>query len=134
MQIQDGQRVLDRLVREGVGVTAAAWIKESESGQWYLYLGTPLVSEDGGKRPAYHRVNTVIRAMQKEGFWFDPFQIKVIGPHNPIAKDLAAQRQRRPPRVPTWFSGHQLGELAVEGAWIYPPAPNPEEATGVSKS
>ena len=49
MQFKEGRRLLDRLAREGVPVTAAAWVKESESGDWYLYLATPLVAEDGGE-------------------------------------------------------------------------------------
>jgi hypothetical protein len=36
MQIKEGQRLLGRLAQEGVAVTAAAWVKESESGDWYL--------------------------------------------------------------------------------------------------
>jgi hypothetical protein len=128
IQIQDGQRLIERLNREGVGVIAAAWVKEGDSGQWYLYLVTPLVGEDGAKRPAYRRVNTVVRAMQQEGFWFDSSDIKVIGPHDPIARDLVAQQDRRPARKPTWFRGSRLGERAVETAYIYPPPPNPEEA------
>ena len=43
MQIIEGQTLIDRLTHEGIGVTAAAWVKESESGDWYLYLATPLV-------------------------------------------------------------------------------------------
>src|SRR5262245_19993970 len=85
MQIKEGQRLIDRLAQEGLAVPAAAWVKESDSGDWYLYLATPLVSEGGGKKPAYHRVNTVIREMQKEGFGMDPFAKKVIGPNDPIA-------------------------------------------------
>ena len=92
MQINEGQRLIDRLAQEGIAVTAAAWVKESESGDWYLYLATPLVGEDGATRPAYRRVNTVIREMKKEGFWMDPVEIKVIGPHDPIAKDMVAHR------------------------------------------
>jgi hypothetical protein len=49
MQLKEGQRLIDRLAQEGIAVTAAAWLKESESGDWYLYLATPLVSEGGGK-------------------------------------------------------------------------------------
>jgi hypothetical protein len=62
-QINDGKGFLERLAEEGVPVTAAAWVKESENGRWYLYLATPLVPEDGGKRPAYRRINTVFRQM-----------------------------------------------------------------------
>ena len=120
MQINEGQRLIDRLVQEGVAVTAAAWVKESESGDWYLYLVTPLVSEGGGKRPAYHRINTVIREMHKEGFGMDPYDKKVIGPHDRIAKDMVANRGGRPGGPPTPFRGSRLGDLAVEETYIYP--------------
>jgi hypothetical protein len=131
MQIKEGQRLIDRLAREGVAVTAAAWVKESESGDWYLYLATPLVSEGGGKRPAYHRINTVIREMQKEGFGMDPFEKKVIGPHDPISKAIVANRGGRPGGPPTPFRGSRLGDLAVEEAYIYPQPPTTEEAAGI---
>lgn len=121
MQIKDGQRLLDQLTKEGVAIPAAGWVKENESGQWYFYIATPLVSKDGGKRPAYRRVNNVVREMQKEGFWIDPFEIKVIGPHDLIAKDMLAHRVSRPTRIPTRFEGARLGELAVDEAYIYPP-------------
>ena len=92
VQIKDGQCLLDRLAWEGVAVTAAAWVMESESGDWYLYLATSFVGEDGATRPAYQRVNAVIRKIQKEGFGMDPFEKKVIGPHDPIAKEMLANR------------------------------------------
>jgi hypothetical protein len=133
MQVKDGQRLIDRLAREGVAVTAAAWVKESESGDWYLYIATPLVGPDGAKRPAYRRVNTVTREMQKEGFLIDPFGIKVIGPHDPIAKGMVTYRDRHPTTTPRWFRGGRLGELAVEEALLYPPIASPEEPAGVSK-
>jgi hypothetical protein len=112
-------------------VTAAAWVKESESGDWYLYLATPLVTESGGKRPAYHRVNAVIRELQKEGFGMEPFAKKVIGPHDPLARDLVANRVGWPGGLPTPFRGSRLGNLAVEEAYIYPRPPTPEEAAGM---
>jgi hypothetical protein len=133
MQITDGQRLIDRLIREGVAVTAAGWVKESESGDWYLYLATSLVGEGGGTTPAYRRLIAVIRAMQEEGFWIDPFEIKAIGPHNPIARDMVAHRGRRPAPIPTRFRGARLGELSVEEAFLYPPTANPEEVVGVSE-
>jgi hypothetical protein len=128
MQIKDGQRLIEQLVREGIAVPAACWAKESDSGDWYLYLATPLVGEDGATRLAYRRVNAVIREMQKEGFWVDPFEIKVIGPHEAMATDMAAHRAVRSTKIPTRFGGGRLGEVAVEEALIYPPAANPEAA------
>jgi hypothetical protein len=120
MHIKEGQRLLDRLAENGVPVTAAAWVKETETGDWYLYLATPLVTDDGGKRPAYHRVNEVIRTLLKEGFGMDRFAKKVIGPHDPIAAGLVANRNSRPGGPLTQFRGSRLGDLAVEEAFIYP--------------
>jgi hypothetical protein len=131
VQLKEGRRLIDRLAQEGVVVTAAAWLKESESGDWYLHLATPLVTEGGGKRAAYHRVNEVIRLLHEEGFAMDPFAKKVIGPHDPIARDLAAHRVDRPGLPPTPFRGGRLGDLAVEEAYIYPPPSPGELADGV---
>jgi hypothetical protein len=132
MQIRDGQRLLERLSREGVAATAAAWVNESESGWWFLYLATPLVRKDGATTPAYGRLLEVIGEMEKEGFELDPFEIKVIGPHDPIARDIVAHRGRLGALGSRWFRGARLGELAVEVAYLYPPTASPEEAAGVS--
>jgi hypothetical protein len=131
-QIKDGQQLLERLSREKIPITAAGWVRETDSGDWYLYLATPLVGEDVGRKPAYHRVNTVIRKMQEEGIWID-LDKKVIAPSDAIGKDLLAHRPSRPSNAPTWFRGPKLGDLAVEEAYIYPPIANSEEAAGVNK-
>jgi hypothetical protein len=131
MQIKDGQTLIDRLTHEGVAVTAAAWVKESDSGEWYLYLATPLVSEDGAKRAAYRRINAVLRQMEEEGFGMDRFEKKVIGAHDPIARSMVTHRQARPGGPPTPFRGSRLGELYIDEAFIYPPPPTPEEEAGI---
>jgi hypothetical protein len=120
MHIKEGQRLLDRLAEERVAVTAAAWVNETETGDWYLYLATPLVTDDGGTRQAYRRVNEVIRELEKEGFGMDLIAKKVIGVHDPIAAGLVANRTSRPGGPPTPFRGARLGDLAVEEAFIYP--------------
>jgi hypothetical protein len=119
-QIREGQRLLDRLAQDGVQVTAAAWVKEAESGDWYLYLATPLVPEGGGRRLAYHRVNEVIRELLNEGFAMDPYAKKVVAPDDPIARDIVAHRNGVPGGPPALFRGSRLGDLPVEDAFIYP--------------
>ena len=48
-RIDDGQRLLIELVRDGFDVSAAAWLKTSEEGLWFLYIGSKSVdaSENG---------------------------------------------------------------------------------------
>jgi hypothetical protein len=122
MQVADGKRLIDRLLENGIGVTAAGWLKEAESGQWFLYIVTPLVGEDGATKAAYRRVNTVIRGLRKESFWIDPLEIKLIGPTDSIGRDLHGIPPRTPgPRVSTIpWGGKRLGNLSIEGAYLYP--------------
>jgi hypothetical protein len=124
MQIEDGQRLLARLVEGGVPVTAAAWVKEEESGMWYLYLATPLVGEDTGTLPAYRRVNAVIRALP-EPLGVGPFEIKVVAPSSPIGKALRDLQRRAHGSSPYYYRGTRLGDLSIEGAYVYPPVPAP---------
>jgi hypothetical protein len=42
-QIDDGQRLLDRLGEEGIVVRAACWVKPVEEDRWSLYIATPLM-------------------------------------------------------------------------------------------
>src|SRR4051812_20518812 len=116
MQITDGQHLIERLNRGAVTVTAAAWVLESDGGDWYLYLVPPLVGEDGATRPAYQHVNSVIREMEKEGMEIE-VEKKVIGLDDPIAKDLVAYRDSHPSKKPTWFLGWRLGDLPIEAAF-----------------
>jgi hypothetical protein len=120
-QIKAGQKLVERLNTAEVPVAAAAWIKEAEGEKWYLYLVTSLVGEDGAKKPAYRRITPFISQLQGEGFWIDPFEVKVIGPTHPVAQAiLAVQRQSPGGRLATRYGGASLGGLSVEGAYLYP--------------
>jgi hypothetical protein len=122
MQIEAGQRLIDRLVEEGIPITAAAWIKESESGLWFLYLVTPLASEDTDTRPTYRRVNAVLHQMPQP-FWVEPLEIKVVGPDSGVGKALLGLHQQYAERSPIRYRGAQLGDLSIEGAYVYPAVP-----------
>jgi len=123
-QIADGKRLLDRLVEEGIGVAAACWLKEEESGYWYLYIATPLVNPDGATLEAYRRVNEVIRGMPSL-YWLHPLDIKVIEPQNPIARTVQELHRRYPGASPVPFRESRIGDLNIEGAYVYPPIPAP---------
>jgi hypothetical protein len=125
-QIEEGRKLIDRLIGEGFPVTAAAWVKESESGRWYLYLATPLVPPQGGTREAYRRLNAVRRQMPPP-FWIGPFQVKVVGSGSPLAEAVQELHRRYPGNRLIPFEGPQLGGLSIEGAYVYPPAAAPVE-------
>jgi hypothetical protein len=124
MRIEDGRRLIDRLVGEGIAVKAAGWVKESEGGPWYLYLVTPLVDEERATRPAYRRVNAVIRQIPQP-FWVDPMEIKVVGPDSRVGKAMRDLNRSYPGASPIWHRGGSLGGLSIDGAYVYRSVPAP---------
>jgi hypothetical protein len=119
-QIDDGKRLIARLVEEAIPVTAAFWVKESESGRWYLYIATSLVGRGGAKLPAYARINRVIRQMPPP-FGITSFRVKAVGPSDPIAEAALALQERHPGNRGIHYEGPQLGGKYIEAAYIYPP-------------
>jgi hypothetical protein len=119
VQLEDGRRLLERLARAEIPVVVAAWIKESESGLWYLYLVTPLVVEDDVTRPAYRRVNEVIQEMPQRRM-IGPLEIKVVWPNGAVGTALRELVERYPGTSPFRYGGSRLGDLNIEGAYVYP--------------
>jgi hypothetical protein len=117
--VEDGQRLVGRLRDEGVGVTAAFWAREDENGPWVLYLATALVGEDGATREAYGRVQQAYRQMPQP-FWIQPLQIKVVGPSDPVTKDVLELQRRYPGKRPIRLGETHLGGLSFEEVYIYP--------------
>jgi hypothetical protein len=124
-QFKAGQKLVDRLNAAGIPVTAAAWVKPSNRFKWYLYLVTPLVTEGGATKPAYHQITPVVRELQSEGFWIDPFDVRAFGPTEDTGKAIAELSRRNSPRSVTRYDGTSLGEVNIDGAYIYAVAPAP---------
>ena len=118
--IEDGRRIVDQLPSDGFEVTTAFWLKAAEDGDWYFYIVSP-VAEPERFNGAYGRLHTLIRQMPQP-HWIDPLEVKLIGPSNPIAKDvLAIHRSALGPQDrPMRWNGNQLGNVRVDGAYLYP--------------
>jgi hypothetical protein len=120
MRITEGKRLVDCLVEEGVPVTAACWLRDTEVEQWYLYLVTPLVTKKGATMNAYRRVNAVIRRLP-EPLLLDPFEIKVVAPDSPVGKAVQEFHGRSPRPSPIHYREGRFGDVYIDGAYIYPP-------------
>jgi hypothetical protein len=118
--IDDGRKLVEELPQHGFEVSAAFWLKASEDGKWYFYIVSPVVEAEGLVK-AYRRLHPLVRKMPQP-FWIDPLEIKLIGPTHPIAQDVLAILSRAPgPRVsPIRWGGQKLGNVSVEGAYLYP--------------
>ena len=124
--IDDGRKLVEELPQHGFEVTAAFWLKASEDGKWAFYIVSPVVEAEGLVK-AYRQLHPLVRKMPQP-FWIDPLEIKLIGPTNSIAQDVLAIHRRVPgPRVsPIRWGGTKLGNMSIEGAYLYPlPVPSP---------
>ena len=128
--VDDGRQLLDRLHEEGIPTIMACWVKPVEEDRWSFYIATPLVDERGTGK-AYREVYRLLRSL--ESSWVTDSDINLVGPNDPITRDVLEIRGRFGGRLPIRPRQHQLGNLAVEETYIYP-APLPQEVFSVDYS
>lgn len=117
-RIDDGAKLIEELEKAGIDVTAACWIKTDDDEQWYLYVASPIVDNEGAVA-AYRQVHTIIRQMP-EPFWIDPFEVKLLGASDPIAEAVLKLHEKYPARIATRYKQPTLGGVSIEAAYIYP--------------
>jgi hypothetical protein len=102
---------------------AAFWLKESEDGQWYLYLVSDQIN-DTNFDLAYAEVHRLLG--RGPHLWLELFEVKVRGTDDPIAKAVIALQQKYPGPLATRLRNRMLGGVSVEEVYIYPiPVPAP---------
>lgn len=118
--IDDGQKLVDQRPARGFPITAALWLKSADEGKWQFYIVSSAVDTDGLTK-AYGKLHALIRAMPKP-FWIDPLEVKLISPIDPIAKDVLDIQRRFPGAAasPIRWEGITLGNVSIEGAYLYP--------------
>lgn len=114
---EDGQRLVTELIIAGFDVSVAFWVKTSEEGLWFLYVGSASV-EPSKIGDAYRTVYACLRKIPDSSMGMS--EVKLIQADNPIAKDAIAVRDRQAGRLPVRFQGKRLGNLSIEEAYIYP--------------
>jgi hypothetical protein len=117
-QIDDGQRLLDRLTEEGIVVRAACWVNPVEEDRWSLYIATPAVDEKGATE-AYRQVYRVLRSLGDT--WITSSDVKLVGEKHPVAHEALDLQQRSSGRMLTRPRHPLLGSMPVEEMYVYPP-------------
>ena len=130
-QVDGAERVIAKLPGRGLALAGACWAKTTDYGKWQLYLVAP-AAENADSRPAYQILRAVIQELEAE--WghplerIDPFTVFILAPSEGLAPGLVRQYQQYPNPHAAWYSGSQLGDVSIEGAYIYPAklfAPHP---------
>lgn len=125
--IEDGQKLVDELIRRGFDVSAAAWLRPTFNGKWRFYVVSPTVDADGITQ-AYQRLHKAIYAAPPTATSsIGPLQIRLVGASQPLGHDILASLSMTPPNPgPVRWMGIQLGDLSIDGAYLYPVfAPTP---------
>jgi hypothetical protein len=115
-QIDDVPKLIDQLKRDNFDVKAAFWLYTSEADQWFLYLVSDVVAQQGITE-AY---KAVYKAMKRlTDLWIDPFEVKLVDPGDPVAKAVINFLSKQHARLPARVRRTNLGDVYIENAYIY---------------
>lgn len=116
-RIEVGSRFLAGLVRDGVDVVVAAWVRYAERGWWTFTIAAGRLDPQSAE--AYDIVYP--RLDQNPRLEVGPADLHLLRLADPRVQELAAIRDRYPGgRLPTRYRGAKLGGHAIEEAYIYP--------------
>ncbi|WP_165066602.1 hypothetical protein [Paludisphaera rhizosphaerae] len=98
-------------------VDVAFWLKESDEDPWYLYIASDAITDDN-RRDGYR---SVMRATSEApSVYLDPFQVKVVSAHTPLAEAAAEINRKYPGRIATRVGPAPFGGQYIKAAYIYP--------------
>ncbi|MFI5387421.1 MAG: hypothetical protein ACHQ50_15030, partial [Fimbriimonadales bacterium] len=86
-------------------------------GGWALYIASPqmdVANYDLG----FAEILRLVQEMRTP--YIDPFQVRLIGSEDPLAKSAVETNQKYPGPMPTRFRGKNFGGVSVEEVYIYP--------------
>lgn len=128
-EFADGQQFIEELVQRGEDIRAAGWVKKLDHSTWNLYLAVPGVKKKGAV-DVYVRILPVLRD-RPHPLLLQWSSVTVIDAKDPMAVAMADFERRYPGhRSVLPYRSERLGNVDIEGAYIYPavtpPASPPE--------
>ncbi len=116
---EEGNKIVEYLQQHAFEVSAAFWVKTSSKEVWRLYIVSP-IAESIAWSEAYGQFSSLIVEMDLD--WVDRFTVKLIGPNHPMAKAVLAIHADHVGKKarPIHWSGPMLGNVSIEGAFLYP--------------
>src|SRR5262245_36303970 len=115
-EIEAGVELIQRF-QDSMPVEAAFWLNPAEEGRWALYIVLPKIDVADYDR-GFAEILRLVREMQTP--YIDPFQVRLIGSDDPLAKAAIEVNRKYPGPMPTRFRGKDFGGVPVEEVYIYP--------------
>jgi hypothetical protein len=115
--LEDGRTLIAALVRDGLEIEVAFWVRRSERGSWHLYIASPqFAPEKRGDFPL--KIYNQLRRIPNSSIDFG--QVRLIPDSEPVARAALALRDRSNQRRVARCGEGQLGDLPIEEGYIYP--------------
>lgn len=108
---------LIRRFQDFMPLEAAFWLNPAEEGKRALYFASPRIDGDQYKL-GLGEILRLVREMRTP--YIDPFQIRLIGGDDPLAKAAVEINQEYPGPKPMRVRGKNFGGIQVEEVYIYP--------------
>jgi hypothetical protein len=115
--IDEGQALIDRLVKEDFDVRVAFWAKATEDALWQLFIASQSLSA-GTTSAAYHKAYLALDSIGAVSF--SRSDLNLLSTESPIAQAAMKLRARTAPKVPVRLHGKRLGTLSAHEVYIYP--------------
>ncbi len=116
-QKDDGRKLVEQLARDGIRVAAAFWALERGMTSWRLYVASLLIDERDMKA-AYSLILPSIHKVPSK--WASIAVLELRNSENPMVKAAVEIRDRDPDGRAVLYEGERLGNLRIQGAYIYP--------------
>ena len=117
-EIEDASKLIEHLIREGLKIKAAAWIKREDDFEWQLFLALPGL-KNNGPLEYFKRIIATLQQMPQP-FLIESGDIKLIDVKDPLALAVAEYERKYAGRGLLRYKGDRLGSVYIEGAYIYP--------------
>src|SRR5262245_21860368 len=115
-QIDNGQRLLDRLGEKGFVVRAACWVKPADRDRWSLYIATPSVDEKGTLE-AYRQLTPVLRSLGND--WVTSSDVTLVGEKHPLVPYALEILRRFPHKTPIRSPLPLRSGISLEEVYVY---------------
>lgn len=112
-----GAEFVNRLLQEGIPLSAAFWRQISEESGWTLFLATDLLRQIG-RQPTFFKVLEIANQMPEPKLGM--FEFAIVDSDDPYAQMVAEYQQQYSVQKPTWTGPRRKGSHDLFDAYFYP--------------
>ena len=114
--IDSGSEIIDQCRKDNFSIELAFWLKVVDDENWYLYLVTNTMAQDG-PRKTYNKLYASWNKLENPFVSYS--DIKLIDTTDSLAKSVKELAEQYGRQLNTWFGKKLLGSLEAEKMFIY---------------